>query len=203
MPQSVFSYDPIFAQLEKKVVATFGSIELGNGIPHTQYFDRLVESIVSQQLSVKVADVIYGRLTVLAGDIRPEAILAIDHDSLRSVGLSNAKAKYVRNLAEAWNKDISDPVIWHTLTNEDIVTELTKVKGIGRWTAEMFLMFSLSRPDVFSVGDLGLRNAVRRAYNLAEDVKPVEIAKIAENWAPHRTLAARILWKSLELPSEK
>jgi DNA-3-methyladenine glycosylase II len=116
---------------------------------------------------------------------------------LRAVGLSTAKTKYVKSLAQAIEERSLDLEDLRTKSDEEVITELIKIKGIGRWTAEMFLIFTLHRTDVFSVGDLGLRTAVARLYTIDRD-NLSEIQKISEQWSPYRSFAARYLWKSLD-----
>lgn len=168
--------------------------------PHNpNYFLSLVESIVSQQLSVKVADVIYARFVSLfpEKEVTPEKVLEIDTDVMRQVGMSYGKIKYVKSLAE---HVIASPRMFETfdqMSEEDIITELTKVKGIGRWTAEMFLMFTMGKEDIFSYGDLGLRNALKKLYAI-EELTEEKAAEITDKWRPYRTYASRYLWRSLD-----
>lgn len=164
------------------------------------YFIALTEEIISQQLSGKVADVIFKRFIHLFPNqlITPEYLLTTPHESLRSVGMSNAKARFVKDLSQ---KVVSKELILEKLAaleNEEVISELIKVHGIGRWTAEMFLMFSLGREDIFSHGDLGLKNAIKKLYNLPNPSKS-DIEKLSLKWSPYRTYACRILWKSLEI----
>ena len=163
-----------------------------------EFFEELVESIVSQQLSVKAADTIFGRIKELLpkSEVSPKNILKLKDDQLRSAGLSNSKVKYVKDLASKVDSKEIELEKLKDLENEEVIMELTKVNGIGRWTAEMFLMFSLGRPDIFSIGDLGLKNAIKRIYKL-EKPTDIEILAISEKWSPHRTFACRILWRSL------
>jgi DNA-3-methyladenine glycosylase II len=161
------------------------------------YLD-ILDSIVSQQLSVKAAATIFKRfLAVFSTPIPiPEEILAKSEAELRAVGLSYQKIKYVKSLAQAVKDKTLIIENLAKLSDEAVIAELTKIKGIGRWTAEMILIFSLARQDVFSLGDLGLRNAVARAYGVdRDDLKAIE--KISQQWSPHRSLASRYLWKSL------
>lgn len=162
-------------------------------------FEDLVESIVSQQLSVKAADTIFGRIKELLpkNEVSPKNILKVKDEQLRGAGLSNSKVKYVKDLAlKVASKEIELEKL-KDLEDEEVIEELIKVKGIGRWTAEMFLMFSLGRPDIFSIGDLGLRNAIKSIYNLEKPTN-VEILTISEKWSPYRTYACRVLWRSLK-----
>jgi DNA-3-methyladenine glycosylase II len=162
----------------------------------------LVDAISSQQLSVKAAATIVGRLHALGAEGRPptpEAVLAFPDETLRGAGLSRAKAAYVRDVAARWldgslrRNDIPG------LSDGEVIATLTQVKGIGRWTAEMILVFCLDRPDVLPVDDLGIRVAARRWYGLPERPGKEELERIAEPWRPFRTLASRYLWKSLNV----
>ncbi|HZQ38791.1 MAG TPA: DNA-3-methyladenine glycosylase, partial [Dehalococcoidia bacterium] len=171
--------------------------------PRREYalFHDLVSAIVSQQLSGKAAETIMRRLheAVAPGaEITPEAILRTDHETLRAAGLSNAKARYVRGLAEAVAEGTLDLEALPALGDDEVVGQLTRVKGIGRWTAEMILLFSLARPDVLSTGDLGIRTAVMRHYGLPALPAPAELEAIAERWRPHRSAALLVLWHSLD-----
>ncbi|MEA2494741.1 MAG: DNA-3-methyladenine glycosylase [Thermoleophilaceae bacterium] len=163
-------------------------------------YGTLVRSITGQQLSTKAAATIYGRLTHLYGDRTPtpEEIIATDPEELRAVGLSGAKAAYLRDLAE----HIVDGELpideLAELPDAEVHEVLTAVKGLGRWTVDMFLMFHLGRPDVLPVGDLGIRKAMQIEYGLAELPKPAAMEEIAERWRPHRTLACLYLWESLD-----
>jgi DNA-3-methyladenine glycosylase II len=160
-----------------------------------------VRAIVGQQLSTAVARVIWGRLLDRFGGRAPTPgeILAEDPEELRAaVGLSRAKVGFLRSLAE---HVLSGELELDRLANLDdatVVEELVAVKGLGTWTAHMFLMFQLERPDVMASGDLGIRRAVQRAYGLAELPSPAELERMAEPWRPHRTLACRVLWRSLD-----
>ncbi len=163
-------------------------------------FIDLVESIISQQLSIKASDTIFGRFKKLfpKEKITPEKILKISDERIRECGISFSKIKYIKGIATAViEKQIALENL-DKLENEEIINELVKLKGIGRWTAEMFLMFSLGRTDVFSPGDLGLQNAIIKLYKLKRKPTANELIKISSKWSPHRTIASRILWRSLE-----
>ncbi|MBI5045052.1 MAG: DNA-3-methyladenine glycosylase 2 family protein [Candidatus Levybacteria bacterium] len=186
--------DPILGQIIKKVPP----IEKHKA---TNYFEALLESIVSQQLSVKAADTIWSRfLALLPGKrVIPEEVWKIDDQKIRDAGISWQKVSYIKDLAK---KTMESGILFEQfeiMTDEEIITELVKVKGIGRWTAEMFLMFAMDRPDVFSYGDLGLRRAIEKAYKLRHEPTQEEAEKIAQKWKPYRTIACRYLWRSLEL----
>lgn len=165
------------------------------------HFEALVEAIISQQLSVKAADTIFARFVALfpyAKFPKPEAVVTLPLSKFRQVGISGQKASYIKDLASAVVKGQLKLRSLYRLDNEQVIAELTKIKGIGRWTAEMFLMFTLRRPDVFSYGDLGLRNAIQRLYKLKNAPSEQQLESISKKWSPHRTTAARYLWKSLE-----
>jgi DNA-3-methyladenine glycosylase II len=162
-------------------------------------YGALVRAICGQQLSTKAAATIYSRLLALFGGNppAPEQVLAIDPQELRAVGLSNAKAAYLRDLAE----HIVDGELpidrLAELPDAQVYDVLTAVRGLGRWTVDMFMIFHLGRPDILPVGDLGIRRAIEISYGLAELPKPAQMEAIAEAWRPQRTLACLYLWESL------
>jgi DNA-3-methyladenine glycosylase II len=165
------------------------------------HYAALVRSIVGQQLSVRAARAIYGRLLEQFGDAppTPEQLLERDPDELRlAVGLSRAKTTFLRSLAEHVISGSLELDRVSTLPDDEIVAELTAVKGIGEWSAHMFLMFQLGRPDVLAVGDLGIRRAVQRAYALDDLPSAAELTSLAEPWKPYRTAACELLWHSLD-----
>lgn len=170
--------------------------------PHTDYYGALVGSIISQQLSVKAADAIEKRfLDIFSGSFpTPEQILSVSTDRLRAIGFSNAKARYVHDLAQ---HIIDGKLTFDRIprqSNEEIIAELTAVKGIGEWTAHMFLMFSVGRLDILPVGDLGIRNGVRKLYGLEDVPSPQQIIEIAEanQWHPYESVASWYVWHSLD-----
>jgi len=162
-------------------------------------FETLVKSIVYQQLSGRVASVIFGRLVAAAGGkLTPESILKLRPVRMRGVGLSGQKTAYIRDLARQTR---DQRVIFESLaalSDEQVIEQLTQVKGIGVWTVHMFLIFALRRANVLPTGDLGIRNAIRKAYGMDELPKPLEIENLAEPWRPYRTIASWYLWRSLE-----
>lgn len=165
------------------------------------HFDALLRSIVYQQLSGKAAATIHGRVLNLIGDGEgaPSRIVDTSHDAFRAAGLSNAKARYVRNLAEHV-LDGSLPVdSLHELSDEEIIASLTQVKGIGKWSAQMFLMFRLGRPDVLPDGDLGVQKGIQKAYKLRKLPTPAQVLRRGEKWAPYRTVASWYMWRILEV----
>jgi DNA-3-methyladenine glycosylase II len=166
----------------------------------SDHYGALVRAITGQQLSVKAARAIYGRLTDRFGGRppTPSEILADDPEELRaSAGLSRAKVGFLRSLAEHVLTGELELERLDELDDEAVMAELVAVKGLGDWTAHMFLMFHLERPDVLAVGDLGIRRAIERAYELDELPGAQEIEEIAQPWRPYRTLACRYLWRSL------
>jgi len=165
------------------------------------HYGALVRTIVGQQLSVLAARAIYGRLTERFGGRppTPQEILADEPEELRAAaGLSRAKVGFLRSLAEHALSGELELDRLNALDDEAVIAELVAVKGIGEWSAHMFLMFHLDRPDVLAVGDLGIRRAIEIAYGLGELPKPAQMEQIAEPWRPYRTLACRYLWRSLD-----
>jgi DNA-3-methyladenine glycosylase II len=168
------------------------------------HFDALIRSIVYQQLSGKAASTILGRVHDLYGNRSPTPaeLLATPDETLRSAGLSRQKLSYLKDLAakvESGEVPLASDVIDH-LDDEEIVERLVAVKGIGRWTVHMFLMFRLGRPDVLPELDLGIQNAIRRAYRLRKQPKPKDVLRIGKKWTPHASVASWYLWRSLEGP---
>jgi DNA-3-methyladenine glycosylase II len=190
--------DPVLAELIA-AIGPLSSAREGRPDPDDHY-GALVRSIVGQQLSVLAARAIYGRLTArFAGrPPTPEQILADDPEELRAAaGLSRAKVGFLRSLAEHVISGELELERLDQLADEEVIAALVSVKGLGTWTAHMFLMFHLERTDVLAVGDLGIRRAIERAYALPGLPSPDEIERIAEPWRPYRTLACRYLWRSL------
>ena len=191
--------DPVLAAL----IDSVGSLgDLRAGRPDREdHYGALVRAIVGQQLSVLAARAIYGRLTdrFEGRAPTPQEILADDPEELRAAaGLSRAKVGFLRSLAEHTLSGELELARLDELDDERVIEELTAVKGIGTWSAHMFLMFHLERPDVLAVGDLGIRRAIERAYGLAELPDAAQLEQIAEPWRPYRSLACRYLWRSLD-----
>jgi DNA-3-methyladenine glycosylase II len=163
-------------------------------------FETLVRSIVYQQLSGRVAGVIFARLHAAAGEeyLTPAGIMKLRPERMRKLGLSQQKTKYIRELAKHTRKG---SVVFEALPGFDdaaVIEHLTRVKGIGVWTAQMFLMFALRRDDVLPVADLGIRSAMKKAYGLDDLPKPAEMEKIAAAWKPYTSVACWYLWRSLD-----
>jgi DNA-3-methyladenine glycosylase II len=186
----------------KAIIDERGPLDLDTrqrGRPEDPY-GALLRSIVGQQLSTKAARSIYGRLVELFGGSTPspQELLDADPETVRAVGLSNAKVRYVRSLAEHVLSGELELDRLPDLGDEEVEREVTAVKGLGQWTAHMFLIFHLGRPDVLPVGDLGVRRAVERAYGFEELPSAEELERLGERWAPYRSLAALYLWESLD-----
>jgi DNA-3-methyladenine glycosylase II len=161
-------------------------------------YGALLRAVVGQQLSTKAARTIYERVVALFGgeEPSPEALLAIDEAALRGAGLSGRKVEYLRDLADHVRSGELELDRLDQLSDEEVIEEVTAVRGLGRWTAEMFLMFHLGRKDVVSGGDLGLRRGLMLAYELDEMPTPEELVERAEAWRPNRTLACIYLWEA-------
>jgi DNA-3-methyladenine glycosylase II len=167
------------------------------------YYESLVRSIVYQQLSGKAASIIYERfLDLFVFDIYPEPknVLAVSIETLRSSGLSYQKANYIRDLSEKWQDGTVNLSDIDSMTDEEISSELIKVKGIGQWTADMFLMFTLGRPDVFPFGDLGIQKGFMVLTNMNRLPVQKEMERKTKKWQPYRTVAAWYLWKLVDGP---
>ncbi len=184
---------------DKKLRDLVHSIELDELIPNKNIFIALVSAVASQQLSTKVAAIIFARFTALYPKHKatPALVLATANDTLRAIGFSNQKVQYIKNIAQfAIDHKITYAYL-NKMTDADIITYLTQIKGVGVWTVEMLLIFTLCRPDTFSLGDYGLQVSAKALYNLdstnkKEFLKTVE--GISSNWAPYRSYAARLLW---------
>ena len=161
-------------------------------------FQTLARAIVGQQISVKAADSVWARFAAHAQTISPEHIVTLEQDALAACGLSRRKAEYLRDLAGHFVDGRIEPARWKRMEDETVIAELTDVRGIGRWTAEMFLIFSLRRPDVWPVDDIGLQKAVALHYLHGERPTPTILRQHGERHAPWRTVATWYLWRSLD-----
>jgi DNA-3-methyladenine glycosylase II len=190
--------DPVMAALVRRI-GPLDHAARRRGRPDDAY-GSLVRTIVGQQLSTKAARTIYARLAALFGDRppTPAELLAAEDEVLREVGLSRQKIGYLRDLAARVRSGELEMHALQELTDEEVSREITAVKGLGRWSADMFLIFHLRRPDVLPVGDLGIRRAVERAYGLPGLPDQDTLRSLAGPWRPHRTLASLYLWESLD-----
>ena len=180
------------------MIRRVGAFEL---VPKRGRFQALVRSILAQQISTAAARSILGKLEARLAPrrISPESLGELSADDLREIGLSRQKVSYLQDLtAKVLDKSVRLQRL-HLLSDEEIIAELLPVKGIGRWTVQMFLIFCLGRPDVFAPDDYGLRAAIQRLYGLAEMPKRAEALAIAAKWRPYSTVASWYLWRSLEL----
>jgi DNA-3-methyladenine glycosylase II len=191
--------DPVIARLIDEYGGPDGVLERRGRRPADAY-GALVRSIVGQQLSTKAARSIYERLTEQFGGHTPSPrqLLDADPEEIRGAGLSRAKVAYLRDLAEHVEDGEIDLEHLAELPDEEVAAQLLAVKGLGRWTVDMYLIFHLGRPDVLPVGDLGIRRAAQIAYGLDDLPKADELERIAEPWRPHRSLASLYLWRSLD-----
>jgi DNA-3-methyladenine glycosylase II len=163
-------------------------------------FSSLAEAIVYQQLNGTAAETIFNRFVALAGNpLTPEGILKLTDIQLRGVGLSKQKSSYLKDLAEKTASGLLNFSQLPDLSDEEVIKHLTQVKGIGVWTAHMFLMFSLRRPDVLPTGDYGVQMAIKKHYKKRKVPKPKDMEKIAKSWAPYRSIACWYLWRSLDI----
>ena len=187
-------HDPVIRDLMRR----HGPCGLANA-QRTDPFRALLHAIIAQQLSTKAAATIEARVAALF-DGRPTAaaIAATPDDRLRAAGISPQKLRYIRDLCVRTADGSLALDALGALPDEDVIAALTSVKGVGRWTAEMFLMFRLHRPDVLPVGDLGIVKAVQRAYKLRLAPTPVRLTRLGENWRPYRSVACWYLWASLD-----
>jgi DNA-3-methyladenine glycosylase II len=186
--------DPVLAALIRK----HGACGLA-AAQRADHFSALVRAITGQQLSTKAAATIYSRLVALMpGGVAPAALAALTDEQMRAVGMSRQKIAYFRDLADKAQSGALPLDGLDAMTDDEVIEALTQVKGIGRWSAEMFLMFRLHRPDVLPVDDLGIVNAVRNVYRLRKKPTADRIRKIGEAWRPYRSVACWYLWRSLD-----
>jgi DNA-3-methyladenine glycosylase II len=166
-------------------------------------FLTLARAICGQQISVKAAQSVWDRVVACCGEVTPEKVLSRPRPQLRACGLSDRKTEYIADLAQHFADGRIHVHRWPEMSDEEIIAELVEVRGIGRWTAEMFLIFNLMRPDVFPLDDLGLQKAIRAAYFRKKSVSIRTMRKLGESWRPWRSVATWYLWRSLDpLPVE-
>lgn len=188
------------AVFKDKILRTLVQLYPAPGFADRSKFllEDLIESVISQQLSVKAADTIFARfkgLFISDSFPTPQDILSKENEVIRQAGLSYAKTTYIKSIAQALldKRIVTEEIAF--MSDEEVITTLSAIKGIGRWTAEMILIFTLNRPDVFSLGDLGLRKAIGKLYGITDKK---EIIKLSETWKPYRSSACWYLWRSLE-----
>ena len=188
--------DPVLAGIIKRV----GAYDMQY---HEPTFRALVRSIVFQQLHGKAARAIFDRLQAKAGgEITPESILKLRPPQMRALGLSKQKLTYIRDLAHKTRDGVVEFHKFPQMSDEEVIAELTQVKGIGQWTAHMFLMFALRRPNILPTGDYGVRSAMRKAYGMKVMPKPRTMERLAKGWHPYCSVASWYMWRSLDVPVE-
>jgi len=191
----------VMKKSDPELTTLLDTFEIENWTLETNYFKSLSRAIIYQQLSGKAANTISDRFIALYDGKdypSPEDVLKTNHETLRSVGLSNAKAQYIKNISEAFLDGTVDHAHLDSLSDNEIMAQLVSIKGVGPWTAQMFLMFTLNRPDVFPTRDLGVRKGFQQYFKMAELPTPEAMEKRAEKWKPYRTIAALYLWKVVD-----
>ena len=182
--------DPILAKVIKKypepILTSKGDL-----------FSTLIRSIVGQQISVLAADAVWGRFSALVGEISPELILKPTPEMLKNCGLTSRKVEYIRGISETWTREYAG-LDWEILSDDEVKRKLIALRGVGPWTAEMILMFSLLRPDVFPIDDIGAIRAIENIYNRGEVMTKDELLDQANIWAPWRTVATWFLWRTID-----
>jgi DNA-3-methyladenine glycosylase II len=183
--------DPVL----RKLIRKYPDAELGT---RGDAFQTLARSITGQQISVKAANSIWGRFAECAGKVNAKNVVGLAPEAIRACGFSGSKVAYVKDLAERFHTGTLKPRRWPKMDDEAIIEELVEVKGIGRWSVEMFLIFHMMRPNVLPVGDLGLQRAMEKSYNKGEPLTRAEMRDIGAKWAPWSTVATWYLWRSLD-----
>jgi DNA-3-methyladenine glycosylase II len=187
-------------EIMQKLIVRFKGVLLHS---RDDAFSTLARAILGQQISVKAAESIWQKVSSAIGDITPHAILEAEHDVLRGCGLSLRKMNYIQDLSMRFADGTLDSAAWNEMDDEVLIEKLTQIKGIGRWTAEMFLIFHMLRPDILPMDDLGLQRALSMHYNSNQPVSRLKMRAIAKPWQPWRSVATWYLWRSLEpLPVE-
>ncbi len=182
--------DPVLAKVIKKypepILTSKGDL-----------FSTLIRSIVGQQISVLAADAIWGRFIALVGEVSPEPILKPTPEMLKNCGLTSRKVEYIRGISETWTREYAG-LDWEILSDDEVKRKLIALRGVGPWTAEMILMFSLLRPDIFPIDDIGAIRAIENIYNRGEVMTKDELLDQANIWAPWRTVATWFLWRTID-----
>ena len=179
----------------KKLIPQFGEARLQG---HGDAFSTLARSIIGQQISIKAAQSVWNRWLALMPKLQPAAVLALDVESQRAAGLSARKVDYLRDLAEHFNAGSVHVRQWAQMDDEAIIEELVAIRGIGRWTAEMFLIFHLMRPNVMPLDDVGLLKGIGLNYFSGEPVSRADAREVGDAWAPYRSVAVWYIWRSLD-----
>ena len=175
------------------IINKFDDLEL---ISRGDIFFTLIRSIIGQQISVKAASTVWSRFTEKVGEITPENILSVDFEDLRSCGLTQKKTEYVIGISESWHEySLFD---WNKMDDEEVIEKLIKLRGVGKWTAEMILIFTLLRPDVFPIGDIGMIRGIEKSYNSGVRMSNDELYALSEKWKPWRTVACCFMWRTVD-----
>ncbi len=176
-----------------RIINKFDDLEL---ISRGDIFFTLIRSIIGQQISVKAASTVWSRFTEKVGEITPKNILSVDFEDLRSCGLSQKKTEYVIGISESWHEySLLD---WNKMDDEEVIEKLIKLRGVGKWTAEMILIFTLLRPDVFPIGDIGMIRGIEKSYNSGVRMSNDELYALSEKWKPWRTVACCFMWRTVD-----
>ena len=176
-----------------RIINKFDDLEL---ISRGDLFFTLIRSIIGQQISVKAASTVWSRFTEKVGEITPKNILSVDFEDLRSCGLSQKKTEYVIGISESWHEySLFD---WNKMDDEEVIEKLIKLRGVGKWTAEMILIFTLLRPDVFPIGDIGMIRGIEKSYNSGVRMSNEELYALSEKWKPWRTVACCFMWRTVD-----
>ena len=184
-------------QKDKNIEKIINMYEFPSLTTRENMFFTLIRSIVGQQISVKAADTIWDKIVKEAKEIQPRVIFSMDESIMRECGLSKRKVEYMKAVSEKWLNGY-DKINWHELSDEAVIERLVEIRGIGRWTAEMILIFTLMRPDIFPMGDIGAIRALEKIYNKGQKMDKQEIEKIVKKWIPWRTIATWYLWRSID-----
>ena len=175
------------------IINKFDDLEL---ISRGDIFFTLIRSIIGQQISVKAASTVWSRFTKKVGEITPKNILSVDFEDLRSCGLTQKKTEYVIGISESWHEySLFD---WNKMDDEEVIEKLIKLRGVGKWTAEMILIFTLLRPDVFPIGDIGMIRGIEKSYNSGVRMSNEELYALSEKWKPWRTVACCYMWRTVD-----
>ena len=189
--QALSARDPVLSKLAQR----YPGLATGS---RGDAFSTLARAIVGQQISVKAAQSVWARLLAEVGTLAPDNLAVADPTRLRACGLSGQKTAYLLDLAQRFSCGALDPAHWSELDDEALIAVLTQVKGIGRWTAEMFLIFYMARPDVLPIDDIGLQRAMSLHYNNGKPLSKLKMSSVARRWAPWRSVATWYMWRSLE-----
>ena len=176
-----------------RIINKFDDLEL---ISRGDIFFTLIRSIIGQQISVKAASTVWSRFAKKVGEITPKNILSVDFEDLRSCGLTQKKTEYVIGISESWHEySLFD---WNKMDDEEVIEKLIKLRGVGKWTAEMILIFTLLRPDVFPIGDIGMIRGIEKSYNSGVRMSNDELYALSEKWKPWRTVACCYMWRTVD-----